>query len=67
MSRSSRSSSRARATSVMPSGTSGAGCRERGVGLAVELVADALDRLFEAHAHLGFFDLEPADAFAQLG
>ena len=50
----------------MPSGTSGSGRRERGVGLAVELVADAFDGLFEAHADLGFFDLEPADPFAQL-
>ena len=41
MSRSSRSSSRARPASVMPSGTSGTGARDRGVGFAVEVAADA--------------------------
>ena len=58
--RSSRSSSRARAGSVMPSGTSGIGRGERDVGFAVELVADALDGLLEPQPDLGLFDLEPA-------
>ena len=41
--------------------------RDRDVGLAVELAAHVLDGLLEAQADLGFFDLEPADALAQLG
>ena len=41
--------------------------RDRDVGLAVELAAHVLDRLLEAQADLGFFDLEPADALAHLG
>ncbi len=38
-------------------------CRDRGFGLAVEVAAHLLDRLFEAQPDLGFFDLELARAF----
>ena len=48
-------------------GALGHGRGERGVGFAVELLADPLDGLFEPHAELGLFDLEAADALAQLG
>ena len=67
MSRSSRSSSRARADKRRAVGDLGHRRGDRDVGLAVELAAHVLDRLLEAQPDLGFFDLEPADPLARLG
>ena len=67
MSRSSRSSSRARPASVVPSGTSGAGASSATRGLAVEVGAERLDRGLEPHARLGLVDLGPVELLARLG
>ena len=66
MSRSSRSSSRARADKRRAVGHLGHRRGDRDVGLAVEVAAHVLDRLLEPQPDLGFFDLEPADPLAQL-
>ena len=67
MRRSSRSSSRGPGRQRDAFGHFGHRRGDRGVGFAVELAPDVLDRLLEPQADLGLFDLEPADALAQLG
>ena len=66
MSRSSRSSSRARAVGVMPSAISGRLGGHGHVGLDLEIAAERLDRGLQPKLDLGFVELGPAGLLAGL-